>query len=191
MLRDPSLVPLSRQPQHALALCVRLRRAPLTTPRELHAWQAEIEQHFVIEIRHHFAAEEAYIFPRARALAELSPLVDELIAEHAELRAAFCQATARALDAAGLPKRSQRIFGKRKVCCLRECSRSSPPTISARSARRSPRPWPACPNSASRLPNRPWRVPARRGRGGAGSRRPRISPGSARARNDWCRADRP
>jgi hemerythrin-like domain-containing protein len=102
MLRDPSLVPLSRQHQHALALCVRLRRAPLTTPRELHAWQAEIEQHFAIEIRHHFAAEEAYIFPRARALAELSPLVDELIAEHAELRAAFCQATARALDAAGL-----------------------------------------------------------------------------------------
>jgi hemerythrin-like domain-containing protein len=102
MLRDPSLVPLSRQHQHALALCVRIRRAPLATAREVRAWQAEVEQHFQLEIQHHFAAEEACIFPKARGIAELSLLVDELLAEHAQLRADFAQAQARTLDAARL-----------------------------------------------------------------------------------------
>ena len=102
MLRDPSLVPLSRQHQHALALCVRIRRAPLATAREVRAWQAEIEQHFQVEIQHHFAGEEAHVFPRARNIAELSPLVDELLAEHAQLRADFSRATSRSLDAAGV-----------------------------------------------------------------------------------------
>lgn len=111
MLRNPNLIPLSRQHQHALALCVRIRRAELSTSREVRAWQAEIEQHFQIEIQHHFAAEEAHIFPRARAIAELSPLVDELIAEHAQLRADFSQATARTLDASGLRGFAETLSG--------------------------------------------------------------------------------
>jgi hemerythrin-like domain-containing protein len=111
MLRDPNLVPLSRQHQHALALCVRIRRAGLSTLKELHAWQAEIEQHFQVEIQHHFAAEEAHIFPRARAIIELSPLVDELVGEHAQLRADFSQATARMLDAPGLRRFAETLSG--------------------------------------------------------------------------------
>jgi hemerythrin-like domain-containing protein len=111
MLRDPNLVPLSRQHQHALALCVRIRRAVLSSAREVRAWQAEIEQHFEVEIRHHFAAEEAHIFPKARAIAELSPLADELLGEHAQLRADFSQAAARTLDAAGLRRFAETLSG--------------------------------------------------------------------------------
>jgi hemerythrin-like domain-containing protein len=98
MLRDKSLVPLSRQHQHALALCVRIRRAALATPAELKAWQSEIEQHFQQEIQYHFAAEETHLFPAARRHPDLALLVDELLEEHAQLRRDFAQAAARALD---------------------------------------------------------------------------------------------
>jgi hemerythrin-like domain-containing protein len=102
MLRDKSLVPLSRQHQHALALCVRINRAPLASPRELQAWQAEVEQHFALEIRFHFAAEEKEVFPVARTVADLVPLVEELVAEHAQLRDYFARARARTLDGPSL-----------------------------------------------------------------------------------------
>lgn len=102
MLRDKSLVPLSRQHQHALALCVRINRAPLASAREVQAWQVEVEQHFTLEIQHHFAAEEKDLFPVARQYAELVPLVEELLAEHERLRAYFEQARMRSLDGAGL-----------------------------------------------------------------------------------------
>jgi hemerythrin-like domain-containing protein len=102
MLRDKSLIPLSRQHQHALALCVRINRAPLATARELQAWQAEVEQHFAVEIQHHFAAEEKDVFPAARQHAALAPLVDELLAEHVRLRGYFEQAQARLLDGPAL-----------------------------------------------------------------------------------------
>lgn len=104
MLRDKSLIPLSRQHQHALALCVRIDRAAPATPEELKAWQSEIQQHFEQEIRYHFAAEEAHIFPAARVHAELLPVVEELLAEHARLREDFAKATAAGLDAEGLQR---------------------------------------------------------------------------------------
>ena len=102
MLRDKSLVPLSRQHQHALALCVRINRARLASPREMQAWQAEVEQHFALEIQYHFAAEEKNVFPVARKVANLAPLVEELVVEHARLRDYFARAQARALDGPGL-----------------------------------------------------------------------------------------
>ena len=102
MLRDPNLVPLSRQHQHALALCVRIRRAKLASTREARAWQAEIEQHFEVEIRHHFAAEEKYVLPIAKQIADLAPLVEELLREHAQLRADFEAAKSRTLDGPGV-----------------------------------------------------------------------------------------
>ena len=102
MLRDKSLVPLSRQHQHALALCVRINRAPLANPAELKAWQSEVEQHFALEIQYHFAAEEEHLFAAARRYGQLGPLVEELLAEHAQLRHYFAQAKARELDRAKL-----------------------------------------------------------------------------------------
>ncbi len=98
MLRDPNLVPLSRQHQHALALCVRIRRAALASPAEVKAWQSEIQQHFEQEICYHFDAEETYLFPAARQYPELVPLIDELLAEHQLLRHYFTQSSDSALD---------------------------------------------------------------------------------------------
>jgi hemerythrin-like domain-containing protein len=92
MLRNKSLIPLSRQHQRALALCVRIDRAHPIPDTDFEAWQAEIEQHFEPEIRVHFAAEESVLFPAARGFPELSPMVSELVAEHASLRESFSRA---------------------------------------------------------------------------------------------------
>ena len=97
MLRDKNLVPLSRQHQHALALCVRIERASPIPEPDLAAWQAEIAQHFRAEIRIHFAAEEQFVFPAARAFPELNLLVEELISEHAWLRERFAKAEAQGM----------------------------------------------------------------------------------------------
>jgi iron-sulfur cluster repair protein YtfE (RIC family) len=92
MLRDKSLIPLSRQHQHALALCVRMDRASPIAEADLPEWRAEVAQHFELEIRVHFAAEEEVLFPAARKFAELAELAGELIAEHGRLRELFATA---------------------------------------------------------------------------------------------------
>jgi hemerythrin-like domain-containing protein len=92
MLRDKNLVPLSRQHQHALALCVRIDRASPIAEANVTAWQDEIAQHFEAEISIHFAAEEQVLFPAARKFSELLPLVEELISDHAWLRECFAAA---------------------------------------------------------------------------------------------------
>lgn len=95
MLRDKSLIPLSRQHQHALALCVRIERAIPIDDAKLTDWQSEIAQQFEAEIKIHFAAEEQILFPAARTFNELNPLIDELLADHQRLRACFAKAEAR------------------------------------------------------------------------------------------------
>jgi hemerythrin-like domain-containing protein len=104
MLRDQNLIPLSRQHQHALALCVRLDRAMRAGEVDLEAWQAEIQQQFESEIGTHFAAEEQELFPAAARFPEMEPLVAELLAEHVLLRACFSRAAARSLDRQSLAK---------------------------------------------------------------------------------------
>ena len=111
MLRDPNLVPLSRQHQHALALCVRINRAALANDIEVKAWQAEIQQHFEQEIQYHFAAEETYLFPAARHYPELIPLVDELLGEHAQLRRYFAQSASATLDGAAIREFANTLSG--------------------------------------------------------------------------------
>jgi hemerythrin-like domain-containing protein len=102
MLRDKSLIPLSHQHQHALALCVRLDRALQAKDVDLEAWQAEIQTLFEQEIGVHFVAEEKQLFPAASRFADLLPLVQELQAEHSVMRELFARAAARSLDEAGL-----------------------------------------------------------------------------------------
>jgi hemerythrin-like domain-containing protein len=92
MLRDKSLIPLSRQHQHALALCVRIERGSPIAEGDLLAWRSEIALLFEQEIQIHFAAEELVVFPAARGFVELVPLVEELIAEHGRLREWFSRA---------------------------------------------------------------------------------------------------
>ena len=98
MLRDQSLVPLSRQHQHALALCVRIDRALQSGKVDLEAWQREVQQHFESEISVHFTAEEKELFPASLKFSQLQPLVTELLEEHTLLRDYFARAAARRLD---------------------------------------------------------------------------------------------
>jgi hemerythrin-like domain-containing protein len=107
MLRDKNLVPLSRQHQHALALCVRIDRASPIPEPDLAAWQAEIAQHFRAEIGVHFAAEERFVFPAAREFPELNLLVEELISEHAWLRERFAKAEAQGMSAGEIAEFAQ------------------------------------------------------------------------------------
>lgn len=109
MLRDKSLIPLSRQHQHALALCVRMDRAQPIAEAELMAWQEEIEQIFAQEIKIHFSAEESLLFPAARRFPELIPLADELIADHIALRESYSQAQARCMTAENLVAFAQKL----------------------------------------------------------------------------------
>jgi hemerythrin-like domain-containing protein len=102
MLRDKNLVPLSRQHQHALALCVRIDRASPIRDSDLAAWQAEMTQLFQSEVAIHFAAEEQSLFPVAHGFAELSGLVVEFVADHAALREVFARAQAGELSGADL-----------------------------------------------------------------------------------------
>jgi hemerythrin-like domain-containing protein len=109
MLRDKNLVPLSRQHQHALALCVRLDRAIQAGEIDVEAWQAEIRQLFESEIAIHFAAEEKELFPPAARFPELQSLVDELLAEHVLLRDCFSRAAERSLDQHELKKLGEKL----------------------------------------------------------------------------------
>jgi hemerythrin-like domain-containing protein len=115
MLRDPNLIPLSRQHQHALALCVRVDRAMQAERIDVEAWQVEIQQQFESEIGIHFAAEEKELFPAAVRFLELRPLVAELLAEHILLRDYFARAAARSLD-----RQSLGTFGEKLVQHIRK-----------------------------------------------------------------------
>ncbi len=97
MLRDPNLVPLSHQHQHALALCVRIGKAfaEVHDTPDVHLWETEIVQLFDDEISYHFRAEEKYLFPAASQHEELQQLVDELMIEHTLLRRNVERARAR------------------------------------------------------------------------------------------------
>jgi len=109
MLRDKNLAPLSRQHQHALALCVRLNRALESDDIDLDVWQAEIAQQFEAEIAGHFAAEEKDVFPQAARFSELRGLVQELLGEHENLRKLFARAAAREMDALGLAEFGEKL----------------------------------------------------------------------------------
>jgi hemerythrin-like domain-containing protein len=109
MLRDPNLIPLSHQHQHALALCVQIDRCLQAGTADLEALQAQVRTMFNLEIRWHFAAEEEALFPQAAAFAELQPLVEQLLSQHATLREYFARAERRELDAASLRQFAQTL----------------------------------------------------------------------------------
>ena len=103
MLRDPILIPLSHQHQHALALCVRLDRALRQAGTvDLDPWQLEVRQLYADEVQFHFAAEEKILFPAARRFSELAALVEELSGEHEGLRQYFAHAGQGTMDQAEL-----------------------------------------------------------------------------------------
>src|SRR5579863_10171562 len=109
MLRDRNLIPLSHQHQRALALCVRIDRAQPIAAADLPAWQSEMEQLYAQDIESHFSAEETIVFPSARRFADLIPLVEELIADHAALGEVFSQARGKRMSPESLAAFAQTL----------------------------------------------------------------------------------
>ena len=135
MLRDKSLIPLSHQHQHALALCVRLDRALAKDNPDLDAWQEEMVRIWESEIRFHFEAEEKVLFPAAEKYGSIQPIVKHLLSEHGTLRGFFARAEMRRLNAASLKTfgetLSQHIRTEEREL-FEECQRQMPPDELAR-----------------------------------------------------------
>jgi len=109
MLRDKSLIPLSHQHQHALALCVRIERASPIPSGDLPSWQIEIAELFQSEIAVHFGAEERILFPVAWEFGELHLLVEDLHRDHEWLRQQFSRAVAKTVSTDDLSALAQRL----------------------------------------------------------------------------------
>ena len=107
MQRDPNLVPLSRQHFRVLVLCMRIHRKRA----ERIVLQREMLQLYSDDVRFHFQAEEKSLFPAARRIAALAPLVRELRAEHTRLRRAFATARRRTLKAEELTRFADLLEG--------------------------------------------------------------------------------
>src|SRR5437868_12600289 len=89
MWRDPSLRCLSREHQHGLALCVRLRRriqAGAVPENELATLRADVRHFYESEAAAHFDAEEQVLFPAADRHPELQAITQQLRREHVELQ---------------------------------------------------------------------------------------------------------
>jgi hemerythrin-like domain-containing protein len=100
MLRDPRLIPLSHDHQHALALCVLVERALAggESPVVADAQARRIVEAFDLEIRDHFDFEERVLFPALAAVPQVRGLVAELKTEHQALAAMveeLCSASGR------------------------------------------------------------------------------------------------
>jgi len=109
MLRDQSLIPLSHQHQHVLALCVRIDRASPIAADDLAAWLQEVAALFQTEIAIHFSVEEQVLFPVARRFQELAALVEELQTDHIWLRERFARAERESSRANDLTALAQRL----------------------------------------------------------------------------------
>src|SRR5688572_12480167 len=80
MLRDASLIPLSRQHQHGLALCVLSRRSPRedASTENVAKVAEKVVNHYEVELVNHFAIEEQVLFPACGPMA----IIDQLRGEH-------------------------------------------------------------------------------------------------------------
>ena len=88
MLRDPALIPLSRDHHHALALCVQIRRAlQPSSPEDPASLARYAVSFFDGQMKRHFRQEEDVVFPIAQQHSALRPVVSELLSEHIEIAA--------------------------------------------------------------------------------------------------------
>lgn len=85
MLRDPTLIPLSHQHQHGLALCVLMRRslASDSSPENIAQQAQRVIDRFEVELVNHFEIEEQVLFPLCGSM----PLITDLVAEHRAIEA--------------------------------------------------------------------------------------------------------
>ena len=96
MLRDSSLIPLSHQHQHGLALCVTIERSLRDNPSPETAANLarRVTDAYDLELRNHFDVEERILFPAIRENLGPAPLVEELVREHRQLEALVRDAAA-------------------------------------------------------------------------------------------------
>jgi hemerythrin-like domain-containing protein len=96
MLRDPSLIPLSHQHQHGLALTVLIDRGLKATPTQEKALDLsrKVAQMAEVELLGHFQVEEKVLFPAVRSQLESDAVVDDLIEQHRKLESLIEQLAA-------------------------------------------------------------------------------------------------
>jgi hemerythrin-like domain-containing protein len=105
-MRHPSLIPLSHDHHHGLALALRCRKQALGQLKPIGAAglrerAGEFVAFYTNNLQAHFRAEEEVLFPALRAaLPDTAAVIDELIRDHAALRRAVPQLEA----GAGLAK---------------------------------------------------------------------------------------
>lgn len=93
MVRHPTLIQLSHDHHHGLALALRCRKQALGRLKPMGSQglkerAEEFTAFFGKNLERHFDAEETVLFPFMRAsIAEAAPLIDELLREHEQLRA--------------------------------------------------------------------------------------------------------
>lgn len=86
--RADSLIPLSREHQYALLLCLRIHRGLIEHQADSN-WQQMKAGHAVRffdgDLVTHFHAEEQFLFPAMRELPGAARIIDELLAEHRKI----------------------------------------------------------------------------------------------------------
>jgi len=87
MLRNPALIPLSRQHHDGLALCVLTRRglAADRSAENIARLAKRAVDHYELELAGHFRIEEQTLFPEVERRLGPLPLVAELVAQHREM----------------------------------------------------------------------------------------------------------
>lgn len=111
MKRHPALVPLSRQHHDGLALGVFIERELRDDPDGAAARRLRQQalDAFELELRGHFAVEEEILFPAVRDALPEPAVLDELLADHAQLREAFA-----ALEGLGAAKLAEALLDLRE-----------------------------------------------------------------------------
>lgn len=96
-MRHPSLIPLSHDHHHGLALALRCRKQALGQikpmgPDGLRERAGEFRDFFSSKLVQHFLAEEEVLFPFLRSLVpESHGMIEELTADHEQIRRANVQ----------------------------------------------------------------------------------------------------
>lgn len=86
--RHESLIPLSREHQYGLLVCLRIHRGMEKHKADLD-WLSEraekVIRFFESDLRTHFEAEEEIIFPAMSGIEEADGMIEELVGEHRNL----------------------------------------------------------------------------------------------------------
>jgi hemerythrin-like domain-containing protein len=96
-MRHPSLVPLSHDHHHGLALALRCRKQALGQIKPmgsegLKERARELRDFFNVDLLKHFRAEEEALFPLMRgAVPESQAMIEELTKDHERMRSATAQ----------------------------------------------------------------------------------------------------